>query len=97
MENSNGTVKVIGALIAGALIGAGIGILFAPDKGSRTRRKIADGAKDFAEDAKEKIKEEADALRKKAEKLESMAKDKINDFKHKSNHKSETATATANL
>ena len=31
------------ALLAGAAIGVGLGILFAPDKGTKTREKIKDG------------------------------------------------------
>lgn len=34
---SNNTGNTVLALLAGAVVGAGIGILFAPDKGSRTR------------------------------------------------------------
>ena len=43
---SNNTGNVLIALLAGAAVGAGIGILFAPDKGSRTREKIKNGYDD---------------------------------------------------
>lgn len=36
------TKGVISALIGGAIIGAGIALLFAPEKGSVQRKKIAD-------------------------------------------------------
>jgi len=72
METSNGIGKVIGALVVGALTGAALGILFAPDKGYRTRRHIMNGAKDLAEDVKNKIKKEVDDLRSKAEDLEGL-------------------------
>lgn len=40
MGNSNNTGKIMGAVLAGVVIGGAIGILFAPDKGSETRKKI---------------------------------------------------------
>lgn len=52
MENSNSTGKVIGALMIGTLVGAAIGVLFAPHKGSKTRHNISNGAKDLANSAK---------------------------------------------
>ena len=39
---SSNTGNIIIALLAGAVIGAGIGILLAPDKGSVTRQKLKD-------------------------------------------------------
>lgn len=55
MEDSNNTGKIIGALLAGAAIGGVLGILFAPDKGSETRKKIAGKTHDFTDSLKEKF------------------------------------------
>ena len=43
------------AVVAGVAVGALIGVLFAPDKGSKTREKILDKTKDYADDLKEKF------------------------------------------
>jgi gas vesicle protein len=37
----------VGAFLGGALAGAAIGILIAPDKGSNTRKKISNTVDDF--------------------------------------------------
>jgi len=44
------------AFIAGAAVGAIAGLLFAPDKGSETRRKMADKAREWNDAVKEKTK-----------------------------------------
>lgn len=52
-NNSNNSSKVIGALMVGTLVGAAVGLLFAPHKGSKTRQNIAKGTKDLANSAKD--------------------------------------------
>jgi gas vesicle protein len=75
MENltSSDTKKVIGALLVGTAIGAALGILFAPEKGSRTRQKISDTGEDLAEMLKDKfnaflegVKEQYESIKVKA-------------------------------
>lgn len=48
MENNNDQM-VIG-ILTGIAIGAGLGILFAPNKGSKTRGKIKDSVADTTQD-----------------------------------------------
>ena len=51
------TGKVLLGVLAGAAAGALLGVLLAPDKGSVTRRKIAEKGEDYADALKEKFDE----------------------------------------
>ena len=52
---SNNTGNTLLAILTGAAIGAGIGILFAPDKGYKTRKKMKDGFEDVKNELKHKL------------------------------------------
>ena len=56
----------------GAAVGVAVGILLAPDKGTETRKKMADGASDLADNAEEEIKEVIDSLKKKVSEMEGL-------------------------
>ncbi|MFM7218366.1 MAG: YtxH domain-containing protein [Bacteroidota bacterium] len=57
MENTNSSGKTLLALLGGVAIGALLGILLAPDKGSETRRKMADKARKTGERVRDKVRE----------------------------------------
>jgi gas vesicle protein len=62
----NNNAKILAALGAGLAAGAVLGVLFAPDKGTETRKKINEQGKKLAGAVKEKIR---------------MGKEKINGLK----------------
>lgn len=74
----NTSGKILAAVAAGIAAGAVLGILFAPDKGTETRRKISEQGKKMADGIKVKF---------------NKGKEKFNDLKenieHKMNEKAE--------
>jgi len=75
---SNG--KFLAGILLGAAAGAVLGVLFAPDKGSDTRKKIAKKTSKLGDDLKAKFEEMADTIR---EKFDSIRED-ANDMMDKS-------------
>lgn len=47
--------KILLGVLAGTAAGALLGILFAPDKGSRTRRRILEKGEDYVDELKDKF------------------------------------------
>lgn len=61
--------KVLLGLLAGVASGALLGILFAPQKGKDTRKKIAKKGEDYADAIKDKFNEFKDEVTEKYEKV----------------------------
>lgn len=85
MENSNNSVKMIGALLIGAAIGGALGILFAPDKGSVTRKKILTKGNDLTDAMKGKFDDFLNDITEKFEKV----KEEVSDFAEQAKAKTE--------
>lgn len=73
-------LNLIAATIAGALGGAVIGMLFAPDKGEATREKIRKGGDEYLKKLMDDIETKREVLRDQAEKTRDDAKRKSEDL-----------------
>ena len=90
------TGKIVIGTLAGLTIGATAGILFAPKKGSKTRKQIMNKGEDYVDGIKSKYDELSDSImgkfkgvKKDAEELVDKGKTKYNDAKR--DVKNETA------
>ena len=90
MATSKNTVKVVGALVVGALAGAALGVLFAPQKGSKTRGKIAKGAKDMKDKLGKKIKDEVSSFRHQSSEVETFAEEEAQDLINSAKQKADS-------
>ena len=67
------TGKVLLGVLAGVAIGTALGVLFAPDKGWNTRKRISKKAEDLTEDLKEKFDEFLDSISVKVDEVKEEA------------------------
>jgi gas vesicle protein len=88
----NNTAKIITALAAGAVAGAVIGVLFAPDKGSETRKKVSEEGKRLAQSLKEKLNQ----LKEKSDEVVSNIQRSMDDLEAKGETMRETMNQYSN-
>jgi gas vesicle protein len=85
MKTNSGNVVL--ALLAGAAIGAGFGVLYAPEKGSKTRKMIKRKATETGDDLVHKIMDAKDQLSlsaaKKREAFEHRLEDSLSQMSYK--------------
>jgi len=72
--------KILAAVAAGIAAGAVLGILFAPDKGVETRRKISEQGKKIAEGVKIKFNKGKEKFNDLKEDIEQKVKEKMDEF-----------------
>jgi gas vesicle protein len=77
--------KVLLGLLTGVAVGAALGILFAPDKGWNTRKRISKKAEDLTTDLREKFDEFIDMVSVKVDE----AKSKVSDISDKAKDKAD--------
>jgi len=61
--------EIVGAFIVGGLIGAALGMLFAPKAGKETREQIGEWMDETKEKAKEKLEKLEEEIKKRKEHL----------------------------
>lgn len=70
------TGKAILGFLVGAAAGAAVGVLFAPDKGTKTRKRIARQADDISSNVMESVNENIDDLKNYVTQMVDDVKDK---------------------
>ncbi len=81
MKNSKNAMNVFGALVIGAAAGATLGILFAPEKGTKTREKIAGSARKLTKNFKKKVNDEVKTVKDIANEFEEFADERMSSIK----------------
>tara|TARA_R110002124_G_scaffold17532_3_gene73347 strand:+ start:216118 stop:216495 length:378 start_codon:yes stop_codon:yes gene_type:complete len=86
---ASNTGQTLLALLTGAAIGAGIGILYAPDKGSKTRGKISKETKKAQKKLNKQIKETSSTMSAKAQQARLSFEQKLEDTLSSASYKAD--------
>ncbi|MDO5105393.1 YtxH domain-containing protein [Capnocytophaga sp.] len=83
------TGNVLLALVTGVAIGVGAGILFAPDNGKNTRKKIKNSVDDTAEKLKKKLDVLTQEVKSKTSEIKGSLEENVENLVSKSSYKAE--------
>ncbi len=86
---ASNTGQTLIALLTGAAIGAGLGILYAPDKGSKTREKLSKEAQKAQKKLNKQIRETSHTLSEKAQQAKYSFEQKLNDTLSSASYKAD--------
>lgn len=86
---ASNTGQTLLALITGATIGAALGILYAPEKGSETREKLSKEAKKTQKRLSQQIKETTSILSEKAQHARLSFEEKLNETLSSASYKAD--------
>jgi gas vesicle protein len=81
--------KTILGVLAGIAIGATLGILFAPDSGATTRKKISRKGRDYVQGLNDQFDDLIDDMNEQFESLKAEAKAKVTQMAHEGKVKAE--------
>ena len=88
---ASNTGKTIVALLLGTAVGVAAGILFAPDEGRKTRRRLKRTFDEATDNVKQNLENLNDDLRNKADKLKGTLEENIETLLSRSSYKAEEA------
>ena len=80
METSKNAGKQIAGLVVGAALGAVLGVLFAPRKGAKTRKRLGIRARFISKDIKSKFATQSDLISDEAEKIDDFVAEEVNNL-----------------